>query len=616
MKRLLVLLVLAGHVCHGQQQRAEDSLKNVLLRKDLSSGDRISTLNELGWEVNGTRPAEAVAYFYQSLDHAEKANDSSWQAVNLSDLGKVLSNNGQYQQSVQFFLKAIGLFETLHDSTGIVKASTGLGGTFAMLKDFEKAILYFRQALSYSPPSPGRLGMLYSNLGAAYFEKGDYDESLKNFNQSRTYYEQADDQVNIAQLYNNLGVLYQKMGNFSEAIRYNTLSQEIATRLNDPFQVSMNLVNFGDFYLSKNRPDSSLYFARKALAIAQENQFPAQAYESYRILSDASSRKGDFRNAYYYHLKFQTTRDSLVNQREQALAQQLHESYQLGKKELEIASLKTQQEKLALDLQVNRLYTLLAIVITVSLIVILGVITYNFFRTKKLAAALDVQNKEIQRLNQMLEIKALRSQMDPHFVFNALNGLQHFLSLHQPEDSIAYLGKVSRLIRLTMQNASRDWVKLSEEVELLKLYLQVEQYRFPGKFDFEFLVDDTVGNEKVPFLVIQPYVENAVLHGLIPRTESGGKLVIKAEQKDDALCLTIEDNGVGRKEDHKHSDPMFTSMGSGLVRERLKKLSIQMNMVMNVTIDDLKDPDGNPAGTRSTLVFGLQQRAVLNPVSA
>ena len=616
MKRIL-FLVLWGCLCSvrgmAQEPRAEDSLKKVLLRTDLAPAQRIETLNELAWTVNGSRPAEAVSYFYQALDQAEKTKDSTWQAVTLSDLGRAFSNNGQYEQSVQFFLKAIQLFEVLHDSTGITKACTGLGGTFAMSKKFDEAIRYFQQALGYAPPDSERRGILYMNLGAAYFEKGDYDESLRHFNQSREYYEQSNDQASIAQLYNNLGVLYQKLGKLRDAIRYNRLSQQLATRLDDHFQMSMNLVNFADFYLAKPDYDSAVYYGRLGLAMAEENHYPAQAYEASRILSQACGALGDFRNAYHYHVKYQTLRDSLINQRELSLVQQMHEGYQLGKKESEISALKTQQEKLALDLEVNRLYVWLGVVGTVSLVVILSVITFSFLRKKKLAAALDRQNQEIQHLNRALELKALRAQMDPHLVFNALNGVQHFLATHQPEQSIDYLTKVSRLIRLTLQNASRDWVKLGEEIEILKLYLQVEQYRFPGKFEVGFSIAPELLEERVPFLAIQPYVENAVLHGLVPRKENGGKLLISAVQEDDILKITVEDNGVGRSADRHHADPMFKSMGSGLVRDRLRKLSLQMKMVMDASIDDLKDDDGQPAGTRSTLTFGLRQVETLTP---
>ncbi|MEJ0055569.1 MAG: tetratricopeptide repeat protein [Bacteroidota bacterium] len=602
------ILIFIANVCLAQGQQKEDSLKKLLATKDISGERQIQILNELGWSVSGSKSSEAVAYFYQALDKAIQTHDSTWQAVTLSDLGRLFSNSGQYEQSVHFFLDAIKIFDIKHDSSGIVKACTGIGGTFARLKDFDKAISYFDHALSYAPVDAERKGILHMNLGAAYFEKGDYDKSLVNFNRSRSYFEQVNDKGSIALLYNNLGVLYQKLGNFKEAIRYNRLSQQIATQLDDPFQVSMNMVNFGDFYLQNNVPDSALYYGRQALQLAEADHFPAQAYEAYRILSEASSKRGDFKNAYRYHIKYQVIKDSLINQQEQSLVQQLHEGYQLGKKESEIASLRIQQEKLSLDLQVNRLYVLLALVISVSLVIILGVITYNFFKKKKLAATLDRSNHEIQRLNQVLEIKALRSQIDPHFVFNALNGLQHFLSKHTPEESVTYLGKVSRLIRLTLQNASSDWIKISEEMEILRLYLQVEQYRFPGKFDFEFHVDEGLANEKIPFLVIQPYVENAVLHGLVPRNNEGGALSITFEKKINQLTVTVEDNGVGRKEDKAHSDPMFRSMGSGLVRERLKKLSLQMKMVMEVTIEDLKDIFGNPSGTRTTLTFELDQR--------
>lgn len=263
------------------------------------------------------------------------------------------------------------------------------------------------------------------------------------------------------------------------------------------------------------------------------------------------------------------------------------------------------REKLALDLQVNRLYMILIVVVATSLVIILIITTYSFYRSRVLAAALDSQNQEIQRLNKVLEIKALRSQMDPHFVFNALNGLQHFLTAQHTEAS-DYLSKVARLIRFTLQNASKDWIKLQEEMEILKLYLQIEQCRFPGEFDFSFNIEPGLESEKIPFLVIQPYVENAVLHGLIPRKRPGGVVSIRACREGNLLKVIVEDNGVGRGFSKRTSDPLFTSMGSGLVRERLKQLSLQLGILLDVVTDDLKDSQGNPLGTRNTLSFEIQ----------
>jgi LytS/YehU family sensor histidine kinase len=314
--------------------------------------------------------------------------------------------------------------------------------------------------------------------------------------------------------------------------------------------------------------------------------------------------------AYDYQKKAFELNDSLKNADLTQKVSDLQKSYEINKKENEITLLKAEQEKLAFDLKLKNLITIFLSVIIITIIVLLVVIVYSYMRKQRLAAALDNQNKEIQRLNSMLEIRALRSQMDPHFVFNALNGLQHFLKVNSAEASIEYLSRLARLIRLTLQNASRDWVKLSEEVEILKLYLEVERYRFPGKFEFEFSIDKSVANEKVPFLVIQPSVENAVLHGLIPRKENGGKLLIKAERIDDTLQITVQDNGVGRTETKKHTDPEYVSMSSGLVRDRLKKLSLQLNMMMDITIEDLKDENGIPSGTKSILTFELQPKEI------
>jgi tetratricopeptide (TPR) repeat protein len=609
MKHRLVWAFLLMSVFPVAAQKTNiDSLRAVLQRKNLTATEELATVSLLGRALRKSNAQEASSFLFQTLSLSEKLNDSLRQANAYHLLGNIMVDKGQYEQATEFYMKAIIYFQQKKDTLGMIKVNQGLGQCFDLLKNYKNAVQYFQQALDIALAFRKKniIAACYMNLGVACQESGEDDLALGHYEKCKFLLDELNMKEGKFVLYNNMSVVLEKKKQHGEAMRYARKAYRLIDSTTAKVNIANCTLNLGELYYKSDRNDSALFWLQRAAVMAEENKFKEQLMNSHRWLAEVYSAMNRYKDAYASEKRYREVKDSLFDQRELWLVQQLHEGYQLGEKEKEISSLKAEQEKLELDLKVKNLITTLMVVITASVIILGIVIVYYYMRKQRLAAMLDNQNKEIYRLNQVLEIKALRSQMDPHFVFNALNGLQHYLKINTPEASIEYLSKVARLIRLTLQNASRDWVKLNEEIEILKLYMQIEQYRFPGKFDFEFRIEQGVENEKIPFLVIQPYVENSVLHGLIPRSKPGGKLLVSASKKNERLFITIEDNGVGRSVGASHGDPMFTSMGSGLVKERLKKLSLQLGVLMDAATEDLKDENGNALGTRTTLTFEVQ----------
>lgn len=606
-KWVCVFLLMIAFPAAAQKTNV-DSLRAVLQRKNLTAQEELATVSVLGKALRKSNAQEASSFLFRTLSLSEKLNDSLRQANAYQLLGNIMVEKGQYEQATDFYLKAIVYFQQKKDTLGMIKVNQGLGQCFDLLKNYKNAVQYFQQALDIAIAFGKKniVAACYMNLGVACQGSGDDDKALRYYEKCKLLLDELNMKEGKFVLYNNMSVVLEKKKQHRQAMNYAHRAYRLVDSATAKVNVANCTLNLGELYYKAGRNDSALFWLQRAMTLAEKNKFQEQLMNSQRWLAEVYGAMRNYKEAYASEKRYREVKDSLFDQRELWLLQQLHEGYQLGEKEREISSLKAEQEKLALDLKVKNLITILMIVITASVVILGIVIGYYYIRKQRLAAMLDNQNKEIHRLNQVLEIKALRSQMDPHFVFNALNGLQHYLKINTPEASIEYLSKVARLIRLTLQNASRDWVKLHEEMEILKLYLQIEQYRFPGKFDFEVHVAPEVENEKIPFLIIQPYVENSVLHGLIPRLKPGGKLLISAEKRNDLLLISVEDNGVGRGAAVKHGDPMFTSMGSGLVKERLKKLSLQLGILMDAATDDLKDENGNALGTRTTLTFEVQ----------
>lgn len=219
-----------------------------------------------------------------------------------------------------------------------------------------------------------------------------------------------------------------------------------------------------------------------------------------------------------------------------------------------------------------------------------------------LAYKVSLINSEKLKMQQQAldhQLSAMRAQLNPHFIFNSLGSIQHLVLSGMQNEALSYLGKFSKLMRGTLEHSSQEKTLLSDEINLLKTYLELESLRFDNDFRYEFSVDKNLDPQAVelPQLVIQPHVENAILHGLLPKEKGGKCLKISFKKADDFLTCTIEDNGIGRSESRKLRNNKHRSLGLKLTEQHLAVLS-KTNEKQAVSIEDLTDENGNPTGTR------------------
>jgi len=200
-----------------------------------------------------------------------------------------------------------------------------------------------------------------------------------------------------------------------------------------------------------------------------------------------------------------------------------------------------------------------------------------------------------------LEMQMLRAQMNPHFIFNSLSSINMFILENNKLQASEYLSKFSRLVRLILQNSQEAFIPLESELEALQLHLELEALRFENKFEYKILVDDKVDTSvlKVPPLIIQPYAENAIWHGLMHRKEKG-HLEIELYLEKEILFCKIMDDGIGRKkaaELKSKSASIHKSMGMRITADRIAMLQQQEQNNNSILITDIALPDGSPAGT-------------------
>lgn len=220
-----------------------------------------------------------------------------------------------------------------------------------------------------------------------------------------------------------------------------------------------------------------------------------------------------------------------------------------------------------------------------------------------------VEKKVLAIEKQMFEIeqKALQLQMNPHFIFNSLNSIQSFVLKNDTDKAINYLAKFSQLMRFILSNSREAYIPVKNEVEAVKHYLDIEKLRFDDKFDYQINIDHSIDQEftEIPPMIIQPYIENAIIHGLV-NSEKKGKIEIQIKRAGNSILCIVEDNGIGREKAEiikNNSGIKRKSRGMIITKERLDILSRQHKEKFNVTILDLKDSSGKPTGTRVEIIM-------------
>jgi hypothetical protein len=200
------------------------------------------------------------------------------------------------------------------------------------------------------------------------------------------------------------------------------------------------------------------------------------------------------------------------------------------------------------------------------------------------------------------KMTALRSQMNPHFVFNAISSIQHYILKQDTFKSYNYLAKFSLLIRTILDNSKEEYIALSQEISTLKLYIELEQIRFKQPFEFIFDIDEKLELETyIPTMLIQPYVENSIWHGLMPK-KTNCILHLTLKKAENHIFVSIKDNGVGRNK-NSNINNLHVSKGMSITEQRIKELEVSNGKKFSVNIDDLIDDKGNPNGTEVQIII-------------
>jgi hypothetical protein len=382
-------------------------------------------------------------------------------------------------------------------------------------------------------------------------------------------------------------------GELATALPYFLKGLQLHKSRNDRNEIMRTLVDMANTYLGLHEDRLAFAYASEGLIIGREVKAMAVLRDGYKVLYTVYDNRREPDSAYTYYRRYIAARDFVT-------ADQAKGAFTAFKYEQRIDQLNNEQLISRQRLNIVLIFALAVLV--VSFLVVRNVLLKRKnekLRNQQLQATLKHKATE-------LEMQALRAQMNPHFIFNCLNSINRFILKNETDAASNYLTQFSRLIRMVLNNSRKSVIPLEEEVNMLTLYMDMEKLRFKNAFCYHFEYDpglDLYGIS-VPPLLLQPFVENAIWHGLMHKKGSG-LVSIAFSLRSNTLVCTITDNGVGRAHNgqgKKQPSGNHRSMGIQITRERLALINGEVEADrVTFEIEDLYGQDGAAAGTKVVL---------------
>ncbi|HUX96510.1 MAG TPA: histidine kinase [Bacteroidales bacterium] len=495
---------------------------------------------------------ESVDYFNSSIEIAKKLKLKGlvpWNYLSLADLYSAIGDVKQFQNSLY---KLIEASQNDKDSAFLKRGYYLLGTSYTeKVRDYHKAdsLLNLCRELALKKNDSNYIALSFANLGWNEYLEKKFDKALKFYNNSLSYSLATKTHAFAANAYGNLGTIYRDLGETKNALKNYQLSIEQAQIINDLYDLQWVYNDMSELFL-RQRDTSRAY----------------QAYVMFKKYSDEQIKKSSTQGLTDARIKYEAdTRN----------------------KELELLSLRLRNHKLVIYGSSGLLL--------LSLAIFLLILNRARINNQRRISEMNHKIAEVRQAN-------LRQQMNPHFIFNTLNSIQYYMYQHDKLATNNYLTKFSSLMRKVLENSQHTSVPLRDELDALKLYLDLEIIRFKDKFTYEISVDEELDTllYKVPTMLIQPYVENSICHGLVP-AEKKGSIKIELKLKDDYISCIIEDNGIGREaamEKKKKSENNHNSLGTRIVTSRLDLVNALYGTSLKTIYTDLKNDNGESEGTR------------------
>jgi tetratricopeptide (TPR) repeat protein len=582
------------------------------LRESLSTYESLRSDFGLGWcyvwlgqsLYAQDKFEEAIACQEKSVFFFEKLGDTEGQGKAWAWMGMTYATLGNFDSSFYYSIRSLNIRQKMSDHACIVLTYINIGQLYKAAGSLTEALDYYNKGINYAYShhlDPFTVNWTYFELVGNYYRELKSLDSSYFFLRKSIREDSTHDMVKIS-----LGETLLEKDQYDSALKIFLKPVDKFRKGNDRFDLMRVLMDASKAYQAKGKSKIALLYAQKTYSIAKESHAKLFILKVYLLLSKLYYQNHEYDSAYAYEQKYALLKDSIANKQFLWKLTSYKEMADFKNKSDQLAMLNNQnkikEEKLKQEATLKWILIALFLIAALS-----GVILYKNLALKRKNEKLESRSKqtELQRHVTDLEMQALRAQMNPHFIFNCLSSINRFILKNETEEASNYLTKFSRLIRTVLTNSKKSFISLEDELEMLRLYLDMEKLRFKDSFDYSITFVNSIddGNVFVPPLLLQPFAENAIWHGLMHK-EGQGRLEIELRIDEKVLTCAISDNGIGRNKAaamKSKSAEKQKSLGLQITKERLALLNEEFSSETFFNIEDLFDKEDKPCGTRVTL---------------
>ncbi len=559
-------------------------------------GEALTQSNTVTQSAEAYQILAEVYMFWKQYDLAVTNYRISLQNLETNDaklgLAKAYELNKNYQESIDTYnainKKSLGNYQ-------LVMLYEGLGDTYFNIKNYSASLGEYQKGLDIAKKhliTPKQTD-LNSKIAQAYSAIGNVQEAEEYFDSSMSLASQqtkkrALEEKGTVADFQNVNRNYDKEIELRKEIVEDVDDVETDSILDNSSSLTSQKQNYkiGNAYALQKDFDNAISYLEKSIEEADDKEDLVVKKDATRKLSDVFVDAGDYQKAKETFQAYTEVVDELYVKREQELSQADRFRRNITEQQNRITSLESDRalnESLVEERNKNQQITIYALIAGLVLLSVTAFVMYKYIKQQRLA-------------NNLLALKSLRSQMNPHFIFNALNSVNSFIAVNDERTANKYLSDFSHLMRSVLENSEEDFIPLQQEIELLELYTKLEHFRFKDKFDYSITVDEDVkvSEYKIPPMLLQPYIENAVWHGLRYKTEKGHLNIAIANKSKHEITISVSDDGIGRirskaiKTEHQKRQ---NSKGMNNIKKRVAILNEMYKDKVDVTIEDFQDTE-------------------------
>ncbi|MDR6783377.1 tetratricopeptide (TPR) repeat protein [Pedobacter africanus] len=628
---LIPLLLISAIEVNGQKHglKAIDSMKAVLKTYKTLDSARIKITYRISDAYRNIDTDSAMRYAEQGLASAKKINWPRGIAAFYDHLGSLYSNNGSYEKAIQYYKASLKINKSIANKRAEAGNIINIGSVYQRQGDDARALENSFKALAITQAidDKGYTALLYGNISDVYFSQENFKIALSYslkafrtyeqlndlsglarsadrigsvylatkklkeaepyFQQSLKHYKELDDKMGQAKTLSHIALMHE--GNANQKLEYLTMAQQLFDETNPLHPNSItNLGNIGTtytrlFFKTKDprTAQKATFYLKKAVAASKQVGDRDNLGYFSGELALLQENNGQYQDALLNYKKSRQISDSLYSQESKNKIASLAAQYTFRKKE---ETYKQQQQVSKLQMRQVYLYGALVIILVSSILIFL----LNRSRIRHLRLKNEVQKKQAEEQNKELinrnklsesELKAIRAQMNPHFIFNVLNSIESYIVENDSKTASRLVQKFASLSRLILENSTQSMVSADREWKALQLYAELEVMRFNKQFSCSFHADPSIDLSRIllPPMLVQPLIENAIHHGMRNSTAENNAITISLEQTESILLFTVEDNGIGIDEAEKFktfSAIKSKSIGLSSIKERIEIFNV------------------------------------------